>query len=506
MSISSSTRKAGPFACNGSTVAFPFAFKVFTTADVRVVLTDSNSVESDLALGTNYTVALNADQDANPGGTVTTTATYATGYKVTLTSQVQNLQPVTLTNQGGFYPQVINNALDRLTIMAQQLAEQVGRAVKTSISSSSSTPDQLLTDIGTAVTNASNSATAAAGSATNSANSATASANSATASAGSATAAANSATQAAASAASIDVAAYTHAAASKATPVDVDELPISDSAASWGLKKLTWANIKIALKTYFDALYATSRIQSIAASVASNALTLTLNQTTLDFRSSSLNSGTVNTRNVGSAVSLVVPSGATLGTASGQAARLILLAVDNAGTVELAVANLAGGINLDETTLISTTAISGASNSASTIYSTTARSNVPFRVIGFIDITEATAGTWASAPTVIQGQGGQALTAMQSLGYGQSVQDVTASRAFNTTYYNTTGKPIFVSITAVVANGSPAVITVGGVSFNSTSGFTANANAQAGFIVPPGIGYSISSANMSSIYKWIETR
>lgn len=202
MSISSSTRKAGPYSCNGSTVAFPFAFKVFTTADVRVVLTDTNAVESDLVLGTNYTVALNADQDANPGGTVTTTATYATGYKITLTSQVQNLQPVTLTNQGGFYPKVINDALDRLTIMAQQLAEQVGRAVKTSISSSS-TPDQLLSDIGAAVTNASNSATAAAGSATNSANSATASANSATASAGSATAAANSATQAANSAASV---------------------------------------------------------------------------------------------------------------------------------------------------------------------------------------------------------------------------------------------------------------------------------------------------------------
>lgn len=202
MSISSSTRKAGPYSCNGSTVAFPFTFKVFTTADVRVVLTDANAVESDLALGTNYTVALNADQDANPGGTVTTTATYATGYKITLTSRVQNLQPVTLTNQGGFYPKIINDALDRLTIMAQQLAEQVGRAVKTNISSSS-TPDQLLSDIGTAVANASNSATAAANSATASAGSAMSSANSATASASSATDAANSATQASNSAASV---------------------------------------------------------------------------------------------------------------------------------------------------------------------------------------------------------------------------------------------------------------------------------------------------------------
>lgn len=175
MSISSSTRKAGPFACNGSTVAFPFTFKVFTTADVRVVLTDSNSVESDLALGTNYTVALNADQDANPGGTVTTTATYATGYLVTLTSRVQNLQPVTLTNQGGFYPKVINTALDRLTILIQQAVEQVGRAVKTPISSGLS-PDQLIADLYAVEANAGNSATAAANSAANSAASAAAAA------------------------------------------------------------------------------------------------------------------------------------------------------------------------------------------------------------------------------------------------------------------------------------------------------------------------------------------
>ncbi len=35
-----------------------------------------------------------------------------------------------------------------------------------------------------------------------------------------------------------------HAATSKTTPVDADELGISDSAASWGLKKLTFANLK----------------------------------------------------------------------------------------------------------------------------------------------------------------------------------------------------------------------------------------------------------------------
>lgn len=47
----------------------------------------------------------------------------------------------------------------------------------------------------------------------------------------------------------------THAATSKITPVDADELPLVDSAASNVLKKLTWANLKATLKSYLDTLY-----------------------------------------------------------------------------------------------------------------------------------------------------------------------------------------------------------------------------------------------------------
>lgn len=47
----------------------------------------------------------------------------------------------------------------------------------------------------------------------------------------------------------------THAATGKTNPVDADELPLVDSAASNVLKKLTWANLKATLKTYFDTLY-----------------------------------------------------------------------------------------------------------------------------------------------------------------------------------------------------------------------------------------------------------
>lgn len=44
-------------------------------------------------------------------------------------------------------------------------------------------------------------------------------------------------------------------ATGKTTPVDADTMPINDSAASNVLKKVTWANIKATLKTYFDTLY-----------------------------------------------------------------------------------------------------------------------------------------------------------------------------------------------------------------------------------------------------------
>lgn len=42
---------------------------------------------------------------------------------------------------------------------------------------------------------------------------------------------------------------------SKTTPVNADTIPLSDSAASWVTKQVSWANIKAALKSYFDPIY-----------------------------------------------------------------------------------------------------------------------------------------------------------------------------------------------------------------------------------------------------------
>jgi len=207
---------------------------------------------------------------------------------------------------------------------------------------------------------------------------------------------------------------------------------------------------------------------------------------------------------VSSPISVVVPATATLGTVNAVQSRIIVIAIDNAGTVELAVVNISGGNNLDETTLINTTTIAAASNSASTIYSTTGRSSVPFRVVGYVESTQATAGTWATAPSTIQGYGGQALSAMSSLGYGQTWQNVTGSRANATTYYNTTGKPIMAYAQGAGGGGLTAFFTVAGVAL-PTGNLGSGTQLTAVAIVPPGQSYSFTH-NGSSLTAWCELR
>jgi hypothetical protein len=135
MTISTELRKAGPFTGNGVTTAFPFSFKVFAATDVIATRADTLGAETGLVLNTDFTVALNADQDAAPGGTVTLAAPLSTGYRLVVSSAVPNLQPTDITNNGGFYPRVIEDALDRHVAQIQQIDEKVDRALKVAVTS-----------------------------------------------------------------------------------------------------------------------------------------------------------------------------------------------------------------------------------------------------------------------------------------------------------------------------------------------------------------------------------
>jgi hypothetical protein len=155
----------------------------------------------------------------------------------------------------------------------------------------------------------------------------------------------------------------------------------------------------------------------LAVTMAANAVTIALkgadgndpsasNLVGIGFRHATLTNGQASKVQVSAAASVAISSGSTGGSVSAEASRVWIAAINNAGTVELAWSIRRSGTSvlpIDEGNVISTTAEggAGAADTAGVWYSTTARSNVPFTILGYFDSTQATAGTWATSATSV---------------------------------------------------------------------------------------------------------
>lgn len=97
-----------------------------------------------------------------------------------------------------------------------------------------------------------------------------------------------------------------------------------------------------------------------------------------------------------------------------------------------------------------------------------------------------------------------------AVGYGQTWQNVGASRATGTTYTNSTGRTIMLAITGLITGsvafadwlevGGVVVVRVGGV------GSTANMPAYAYAIVPPDTTYKLNTVSGVAFNYWAELR
>lgn len=321
-----------------------------------------------------------------------------------------------------------------------------------------------------------------------------------------------------------------HAATTKSTPVTADEFGIWDSV-SLALRKCTWGNIVTTLQTAFASLTFSvgpataathavradqnkNELTSVSATIATGKLTLGLQPCIIPFRNSDVTNGAPNTKFVSAALTLATDNnGASFGLTTAVQGRLIMLAVDNGtATPVLGVVNLSGGTSLtEEGVLTSTTAITGAVVSATTVYTTVALGAglYPYKVVGAVDITWTSGSGYITTPALVTGAGGNALTNLNSFGYGTS-QDLTGSKLLATTYYNDTGKPREVDFRITVAGG--ALATVSGTVDGKTKAF-ASVNAtysifSGGFklVVQPGKSYSIQyvSGTFTSS-SWFET-
>jgi Major tropism determinant N-terminal domain len=87
---------------------------------------------------------------------------------------------------------------------------------------------------------------------------------------------------------SAEIAGQIHLAPAKTTPIDADEFALVDTAASNIIKKLTWANIKATLKSYFDPIY-TSILSYTTTATAGATTVLTAASTFWQFFTGTLN-------------------------------------------------------------------------------------------------------------------------------------------------------------------------------------------------------------------------
>ena len=160
MTVSSNASKAGPYAGSGTTGPFSFGFTTFSKNDIKVVRADASGAETILVVDSDYTVSLNSDQVASPGGTITLMSALATGFKLAITGNVAYAQTTQLPNGGAYNATTVERAIDRQVQISKQLQEQVDRAVKVTVTSGTS-PDSLIASINNAASSAAASATSA---------------------------------------------------------------------------------------------------------------------------------------------------------------------------------------------------------------------------------------------------------------------------------------------------------------------------------------------------------
>ena len=140
-------RRSGPFQGNGQTTDFPFGFYVFSNNDVRVETSDTDSVVTTvLVKDVDYTVTINADQNATAGGTVKLAKALPAGKSLAITSNLAYTQEMQLTNFSRFPPEILNSAMDRTVILIQQLKEMAERHLTVPVTSEK-TPQQVMQEI-----------------------------------------------------------------------------------------------------------------------------------------------------------------------------------------------------------------------------------------------------------------------------------------------------------------------------------------------------------------------
>lgn len=219
-----------------------------------------------------------------------------------------------------------------------------------------------------------------------------------------------------------------------------------------------------------------------------------------------LHTGKWNSTNRQIGLSLANDLGATISTLflgedgayfhNGTAYKLARLVDNVASATKLETARTIGGVSFDGTANINLPGVNTTGNQNTTGNAATATKLATARTIA---LTGAVTGS-----ATFDGSGNISIDTV-GLGVGQTWQNLTASRSLATTYTNSTGKPIMVSVAWEQSNQGEMTLTVGGVAVDRGRQNQVGGGAAVQAIVPAGATYSVTST-ANTIAFWSELR
>ncbi|HIF7010499.1 TPA: phage tail fiber protein [Klebsiella pneumoniae] len=102
---------------NGATTQYDFTFRILDKSHLLVQTLDTSENIVTLTLGTDYTVT---GVNRYNGGKVVLTSALPAGYKISIERSTPVTQEASIRNQGGFFPEIHEDAFDKLTMLVQQ--------------------------------------------------------------------------------------------------------------------------------------------------------------------------------------------------------------------------------------------------------------------------------------------------------------------------------------------------------------------------------------------------
>jgi len=127
MTITTTTAR-NDYIGTGSAGYYAYTFRIFAATDLLVVIRNTTTgVETPLAYVTDYSVT---GVGEGAGGTILLISALQVGYTMAITRVVPIVQDTDLRNQGTFYPQTYEDALDYLTAIDQQQEDAIERSLK----------------------------------------------------------------------------------------------------------------------------------------------------------------------------------------------------------------------------------------------------------------------------------------------------------------------------------------------------------------------------------------